>query len=198
MLDTDNPWKEVCANKLPLVLALLYRRVYRGLDWGQDYENLDQELRKLAPDLATGKRIADRLIKAFSQTRDKEKSDARYFHLEVQGKKEKGFERRMHIYNFSGGGPLRSAGRQPGHPGGRRPRVAPHALRGRLLSHQTPTHPGPARPGTGSPEAAEVSPALSGGEDLAFPDCETDRFSRPGSGTGSDGKSNGAVRGSPS
>jgi hypothetical protein len=100
MLDADNPWKEVCAKKLPLVLALLFRRVHRSLSWEQDYESLDQELRKLAPELRTGKRIADRLIKAFSRVRDQEKSEARYFHLEVQGKKEKGFERRMHIYNY--------------------------------------------------------------------------------------------------
>jgi hypothetical protein len=96
MITADSPWKEVCEKKLPLVFALLYSRVHQELDWSHDYEALDQELRKFAPASRAGGRIADRLIKAFV----KGSGDPRYFHLEVQGKKERGFRRRIHVCNL--------------------------------------------------------------------------------------------------
>ena len=98
MIRADNPWKDVCEKKLPLVFSLLYSRVYDALDWTQDYEALDQELRKFSPASKAGGRIADRLIKAFSR----DSGDPRYFHLEVQGKKERGFRRRIHLCNLRG------------------------------------------------------------------------------------------------
>ncbi len=74
----------------------LYPRVHAELDWSIDYEALDQELRKFAPTSKAGGRIADRLIKAFARG----SGDPRYFHLEVQGKKERGFRRRIHVCNL--------------------------------------------------------------------------------------------------
>jgi hypothetical protein len=96
MISADSPWKEVCERKLALVFDLLYPRVHRELDWTQDYEALDQELRKFAPASKAGGRIADRLIKALARG----SGDPRYFHLEVQGKKERGFRRRIHLCNL--------------------------------------------------------------------------------------------------
>jgi hypothetical protein len=96
MISADSPWKEVCERKLALVFDLLYPRVHRELDWAQDYEALDQELRKFAPASRAGRRIADRLIKALAAG----SGDPRYFHLEVQGKKERGFRRRIHLCNL--------------------------------------------------------------------------------------------------
>jgi hypothetical protein len=89
MITADSPWKEVCEKKLPLVFDQLYPRVHGELDWSIDYEALDQELRKFAPASKAGGRMADRLIKAFATG----SGDPRYFHLEVQGKKERGFRR---------------------------------------------------------------------------------------------------------
>src|SRR5947209_3693370 len=96
MIIADHPWKEACEKKLPLVFALLYPRVHGELDWSEDHEALDQELRKFAPASKAGGRIADRLIKAFAR----DSGDPRYFHLEVQGKKERGFRRRIHVCNL--------------------------------------------------------------------------------------------------
>jgi hypothetical protein len=96
MITADNPWKEVCEKKLPLALALLYPLVHQTLDWSLDYEALDQELRRWAPASKAGGRIADRLIKANALG----SGDPRYFHLEVQGKKERGFRRRIHVCNL--------------------------------------------------------------------------------------------------
>jgi hypothetical protein len=70
--------------------------VHAELDWSQDYEALDQELRRFAPASRAGGRIADRLIKALARP----SGDPRYFHLEVQGKKERGFRRRIHLCNL--------------------------------------------------------------------------------------------------
>jgi hypothetical protein len=96
MIAADSPWKDVCERKLPLVLALLYPGVEQELDWSQDHDALDQELRKFAPASRAGGRIADSLLKAFVR----DGGDPRYFHLEVQGKKERGFRRRIHICNL--------------------------------------------------------------------------------------------------
>ncbi len=96
MIMADSPWKEVCEKKLPLVFELLYPRVHGDLDWSRHDEPLDQELRKFAPASKSKARVADRLIKAFAT----DGGDPRYFHLEVQGKKERGFRRRIHICNL--------------------------------------------------------------------------------------------------
>ncbi len=96
MIMADSPWKEVCEKKLPLVFELLYPRVHGDLDWTQDDDALDQELRKFSPASKSGGRIADRLLKVIVKGSD----DPRYFHLEVQGKKERGFRRRIHICNL--------------------------------------------------------------------------------------------------
>lgn len=94
-VEADSPWKDVCESKLALLFAALWPDVFASLDWGKDHEALDGELRKRTADVLTGQRIADRLIKAF----DRACGDARYFHLEVQGKKEAGFRRRVHVCN---------------------------------------------------------------------------------------------------
>src|SRR5262245_4438787 len=96
MIASDNPWKEACEKKLNLVFDLLYPLVYRALDWSQDYVPLDGELRRFSPSSKAGGRIADRLIKAFAR----ESGDPRYFHLEVQGKRERNFSRRIHVCNY--------------------------------------------------------------------------------------------------
>ena len=55
--DNDSPWKEMLEQELACALAFFFPNVYADLDWGRDCESLDQELRKLDPSGATGKRI---------------------------------------------------------------------------------------------------------------------------------------------
>ena len=81
--------------ELPLALEFFFPAVHADLDWGRDYESLDQELRKLDPGGATGKRIVDRLVKAWTRG-----GDVHYLHVEVQGARERGFARRMYDYNI--------------------------------------------------------------------------------------------------
>ena len=95
MTDNDSPWKELLEQELPLTLAFFFPAIHASLDWVQEHENLEQELRTLYPTGETGKRIADCLVKAVGDG-----GDARYLHGEVQGGVEEGFPRRMHVYNY--------------------------------------------------------------------------------------------------
>ena len=94
MTDNDSPWKEMLEQELPLALAFFYPKVHADLDWTRDHESLDQELRKLDPGGAIGKRIVDRLVKAWSKG-----GDARFLHVEVQGKRQRHLPKRMNDYN---------------------------------------------------------------------------------------------------
>ena len=94
MTDNDSPWKELLEQELPLALAFFLPEVHADIDWNRDYESLDQELRKLDPGGAVGKRIVDRLVKAWSKS-----GDPRYLHLEAQGRKQRHMPKRMSDYN---------------------------------------------------------------------------------------------------
>jgi hypothetical protein len=74
--DYDSPWKEVMDHQLVRVLDLLFDDVRADLDWQHDFESLEQELRKMAPEAATGERLADKLSKAHTV-----EGDDRYRHV---------------------------------------------------------------------------------------------------------------------
>ena len=94
MTDDDSPWKDMLQHEFPLALAFFQPEIHADLDWGRDYESLDQELRKIDPGGATGKRIVDRLIQAWSVG-----GDPRYLHIEVQGKRQRHLPKRVYDYN---------------------------------------------------------------------------------------------------
>jgi hypothetical protein len=96
MASYDSAWKELLDRFLRLALLFFFPEVEEELDWTDDYESLDSELRKLSPDGAVGDRLADRLVKV----RAKGEGDPRLLHFEVQGKKQPGFGRRMYRYNY--------------------------------------------------------------------------------------------------
>ena len=94
MADNDSPWKELLEQEFPRALAFFLPAVHADLDWTHDHESLDQELRKLDPGGAVGKRIVDRLVKAWSKG-----GDPRFLHLEAQAKKQRHLPRRMFDYS---------------------------------------------------------------------------------------------------
>jgi hypothetical protein len=96
MPDYDSPWKEAMDRYFAWFLLFFFPKIHALLDWLHDPESLDSELRKLAPESVTGKRLIDKLIKARKAGTD----DMRLLHVEVQGRKEEGFARRMHVYNY--------------------------------------------------------------------------------------------------
>jgi hypothetical protein len=87
--DYDSPWKEVIDQQLRDVLAFCFPDVHEAID------SLEQELRKLAPAGETGKRLADKLVKVRTRT-----GDDNYLHVEVQGERQAGFERRVYVYHY--------------------------------------------------------------------------------------------------
>jgi hypothetical protein len=96
MPDFDSPWKEAMDRYFAWFLLFFFPKIHALLDWRHDYEPLDAELRKLAPDAETGKRLIDKLIKSSKAGT----GDTRLIHVEVQCRKEDGFARRMHVYNY--------------------------------------------------------------------------------------------------
>src|SRR5262245_29238013 len=59
----DGAWKEALDHACELFLAAFVVDVHAAIDWRQDYESLDQELQKLAPESASGLRRVDKLVK---------------------------------------------------------------------------------------------------------------------------------------
>jgi hypothetical protein len=95
MAEYDSPWKDAVNEQFVLFLAFCFSDIQQDCDFTQDYESLEQEMRKLVPASLTGKRLVDKLVKLFTR-----QGDVRYLHVEVQGEAEKDFERRMDTYNY--------------------------------------------------------------------------------------------------
>jgi hypothetical protein len=96
MMDYDSPWKEALDRYFPAFLACFFPRTHAGIDWTHDYESLDAELRKIAPDAETGTRHIDKLVKA----RRLDSAEPRLLHVEVQNQHETEFTHRIHVYNY--------------------------------------------------------------------------------------------------
>jgi hypothetical protein len=97
MSSYDSPWKEALDLFLHLLLQFLFPDVEADIDWTQDYESLEQELRQIAPEGEVGLRLADKLIKVRTLS-----GDERILHLEVQAQPRKEFERRAYVYHYRG------------------------------------------------------------------------------------------------
>src|SRR4029078_6728780 len=93
--DRETPWKELLEHDGERALAFFYPDIHADLDWTKDVESLEQEFRKLAPEALTGKRVVDKLLRAFQ----KGTGDPRYLHVEIQSVFEADFARRVYVYN---------------------------------------------------------------------------------------------------
>src|SRR5262245_6356007 len=95
MADFDSVWKEVLDKFFALALRFLLPRAYDEIDWTEDHESLETELRKVLPESEVGLKRVDKLVKVFR----KGTGDAAYLHLEAQMTPEDDFERRMYVNN---------------------------------------------------------------------------------------------------
>lgn len=95
--EQDNPWKEALEHFLEPFLALCFPVVHAGIDWSRGYQSLDTELQQLDPHAALGKRLADKLFKVW---RENGKEAWLLIHVEVQGRRERGFPERMFVYSY--------------------------------------------------------------------------------------------------
>jgi hypothetical protein len=94
--DYDSAWKEALENYFQPFLELCVPDLYAAIDWSRPHIFLDKELQKIVRDAETGKQYADKLIKVWLL--DGQETWI-LIHVEVQGKKETDFARRMYDYH---------------------------------------------------------------------------------------------------
>ncbi len=78
-------------------MQFFFPHVHDGIDWMQGYDFLDKELQQVVRDAELGRRLVDKLVKVYT-TEGKETWVL--IHVEVQGKVETDFARRMYVYNY--------------------------------------------------------------------------------------------------
>ncbi len=95
--DQDNGWKEMLDAFFEEFVEFFFLAIHADIDWRRGYESLDKELAQLGREHATGKRIADKLVRVWLK-------DGRetwlLIHVEIQGRPEKQFNERTYIYNY--------------------------------------------------------------------------------------------------
>ncbi len=96
MADFDSPWKEALDVFFRAFLAFFFPAIHDDIDWSRSYESLDNELQQIARKSAQGRRYVDKLVKVW-------RTDGRevwvLLHIEVQTQRQRGFPRRMYVYN---------------------------------------------------------------------------------------------------
>lgn len=95
--DYDTPWKDILDCFFQDFLEFAFPEIAAEIDWGRGYESLDKELSQISPNHATGKRIADKLMKVWQKNGEELWV---LLHIEVQGNPEKTFPERLYIYNY--------------------------------------------------------------------------------------------------
>src|SRR5512146_1202863 len=94
--DYDTPWKEMTEHFFPAFVAFFFPEAFRGIDWSRSYEFLDTELQRVVRGAATGRWHVDKLVKVYRLNGDEAWV---LIHIEVQGRKDARFARRMYTYN---------------------------------------------------------------------------------------------------
>jgi hypothetical protein len=97
MADFDSPWKEALDVYFKAFLAFFHPSIHDDIDWSRAFESLDKELQKIAPRSAHGRRFVDKLVKVW---RKNGRAVWVLIHVEVQTQRERGFARRMYVYDF--------------------------------------------------------------------------------------------------
>ncbi|MCP4216496.1 MAG: hypothetical protein GY765_17730 [bacterium] len=96
----DSAWKEVIELHLEDFLEFFFPKVHREIDFSKGYESLNQELRGITPESKAGKRLADVLVKVHLKGKNKTACIVIFIHIEIQGSRETGFEKRVFIYFY--------------------------------------------------------------------------------------------------
>jgi len=95
--DYDSPWKDVLDLLFDSFMALFFPFAHERIDWSRGFEFLDKELQKIAADAAVGRRVMDKLVKVWLKSGEEVWA---LIHIEIQGQRETGFERRLYVYNY--------------------------------------------------------------------------------------------------
>lgn len=95
--DYDSPWKEALDFYLESCFALLFPLAHAEIDWSVTPKPLDKELQQIAHDAELGRRYVDKLY----EVRLRSGGTGRVLmHLEIQVRRDRGFEERMFVYNY--------------------------------------------------------------------------------------------------
>jgi len=97
MADFDSPWKEALDVCFQAFLAFFFPLIHNDIDWSRGFESLDRELQQLTPRAAHGRRHVDKLVKVW---RKNGREVWVLIHVEVQTQRQRGFARRMYVYNY--------------------------------------------------------------------------------------------------
>ena len=95
--DWDSPWKETLQHFLRAVLAFFFPDLHDAIDWSKGYESLDKEFQQIVADASAGRGLADKLFKVWR--RDGPELWL-LVHVEIQGRVERRFGKRMFRYNI--------------------------------------------------------------------------------------------------
>ena len=95
--DYDSPWKEALDRWFQPFIAFFFPLTHADIDWSRGYETLDTELQQVVRDAELGRRYADKLVKVWLRDGSEEWL---LIHVEVQGRREEDFARRVYVYNY--------------------------------------------------------------------------------------------------
>ncbi len=93
----DSPWKEAIEKYFVQFMEFFFPEAYNEIDWSKGYEFLDKELQEVVRDAELGKRLVDKLVRVCAKNG---RIAWVMIHVEVQGRKEQNFEKRMYVYNY--------------------------------------------------------------------------------------------------
>jgi hypothetical protein len=93
----DSPWKDILDGWFPDFMAFFFPDAAAEIDWTHGFESLDKELAQVVQDAELGRRYADKLLKVRLVDGSEEWV---LVHIEVQGKPETDFPRRMFVYAY--------------------------------------------------------------------------------------------------
>ncbi len=97
MVSKDTLWKAIIEDLIEEFLRYFYPDLVERIDFAKGFDFLDKELDQLSPPSESGRRHADKLIKAWLVS-----GEEQWFlvHVEVQGYSDPGFARRMFQYGY--------------------------------------------------------------------------------------------------
>jgi len=95
--DYDSPWKDMLEHAFPEFMAFFFPKAHAAIDWEPGHEFKNTELRQVVRDAELGKRFADALVRVTLHSREERWV---YIHIEVQGEKDRNFEKRIYVYNY--------------------------------------------------------------------------------------------------
>jgi len=95
--DYDSPWKDMLEQAFPEFMAFFFPQAYAAIDWTRGYAFNNTELRQVVRDAELGRRFADALVRV---TQHNGEERWVYVHIEVQGEKDRNFEKRIYVYNY--------------------------------------------------------------------------------------------------